>query len=50
MVAQYLALLDPRCDFPDHNLIAQGGLCPFCKMDLFSYIEWVRSGLRAWPL
>jgi hypothetical protein len=49
--AQYAALVDPRCDFPEkHSIVALGGACPCCHLDLFTYVQWVREGLRAWPL
>jgi hypothetical protein len=49
-MAQYMCMLDPRCDFEEHNTVAQGHQCRHCKMDLFTYVEWISQGLRAWPL
>jgi len=49
-VAQVMALLDPRCDFPEHNQVPWGKQCPACGKDLFVYVQWVREGLTAWPL
>ena len=49
-IAVNLATLDPRCDFEAHNRIIHGEQCPYCKLDLFTYAEWVRLGLKAWPL
>jgi hypothetical protein len=49
-VAQFMSMMDPRCGFEEHNGIAQGNQCRHCKLDLFTYIEWIRNGLQAWPL
>ena len=41
MFAQFLAGLDPRCDFPDHDVIQRGGVCPRCHHDLGCYLPMV---------
>jgi hypothetical protein len=49
-VARSLSMLDPRCSWPCHNWISVGESCPQCHLDLQAYLEWVREGLKAWPL
>lgn len=41
MFAQFLAGLDPRCDFPQHDIIQGGGVCAFCHRSLMTYLTMV---------
>lgn len=45
-LAQQLSMLDPRCSWPDHNLISQGEVCRRCHLDLETYLDAIPS---AWP-
>jgi hypothetical protein len=45
-LAQFMALLDPRCDFPEHNKVAQGEQCVRCHFDLWTYMDAIP---KAWP-
>lgn len=39
--AEFLGLLDPRCDSPRHNTISEGVTCPGCGRDLSVYLRAV---------
>lgn len=45
-LAQFLALLDPRCGAEQHNEIAKDGICPSCHLDLGVYVAALP---RDWP-
>jgi hypothetical protein len=45
-LAQFMALLDPRCGFDAHNKVAQGEQCPHCHLDLWTYLEAMP---KVWP-
>lgn len=38
-LAQQLAYIDPRCEFPEHNYIAVGHTCQHCHLDLAHYLD-----------
>lgn len=45
-LAQFLALMDPRCGLDSHNRIAQGDRCPACGLDLWTYMDAIP---KVWP-
>lgn len=45
-LAQFMALLDPRCVTDSHNKVAQGETCADCQRNLWTYIDSVPE---VWP-
>lgn len=45
-LAQFLSLLDPRCETDSHNRISQGDRCQDCQRSLWEYMPAVPE---VWP-
>jgi hypothetical protein len=45
-LAQFLALMDPRCGLDAHNRVAQGETCPHCGLNLWTYADVIPQD---WP-
>ena len=46
-LAQFISMLDPRCDNDAHNTIAEGKTCPVCGRSLFDYNRMVPDAWTA---
>ena len=47
LLAEALAMLDPRCGVEEHNLIRTRITCPACHLDLSSYARALDA--VSWP-